>query len=192
MGSATASNLTPRRMLPRLCRPGNTVSEARSRYLRRLGSYRYFHLGASRWRARGNPRHLRAGTQYDHAVTRARLGRSPRQPRHLCRCKRRRLLRLPGLPSGVHRRLRSHVQPGDKGRRRRCKADDTRTPDRPVQGRDRPPGTDLGIDYGTTVSCYQADSEGRACGVCDSCRLRREGFTAAGLPDPTRYAPTRA
>ncbi|MFT3848050.1 MAG: 7-cyano-7-deazaguanine synthase QueC [Propionivibrio sp.] len=49
-------------------------------------------------------------------------------------------------------------------------------------------GTHLGIDYGLTVSCYQADSEGRACGVCDSCRLRHEGFAAAGLPDPTRYA----
>ena len=53
-------------------------------------------------------------------------------------------------------------------------------------------GTDLGIDYGTTVSCYQADSDGRACGVCDSCRLRREGFVAAGLTDPTRYAPARS
>lgn len=49
-------------------------------------------------------------------------------------------------------------------------------------------GTDLGVDYGLTVSCYQADPEGRACGICDSCRLRREGFTAAGLPDPTHYA----
>lgn len=49
-------------------------------------------------------------------------------------------------------------------------------------------GTHLGVDYGITVSCYQADSEGRACGICDSCRLRREGFAAAGLPDPTRYA----
>lgn len=50
-------------------------------------------------------------------------------------------------------------------------------------------GTDLGVDYGTTVSCYQADDQGRACGVCDSCRLRREGFAAANLPDPTRYVP---
>lgn len=48
-------------------------------------------------------------------------------------------------------------------------------------------GTDLGVDYTLTVSCYQADDEGRACGRCDSCRLRREGFTHAGLPDPTRY-----
>jgi 7-cyano-7-deazaguanine synthase len=48
-------------------------------------------------------------------------------------------------------------------------------------------GRDLGIDYSLTVSCYQADDEGRACGRCDSCRLRREGFAAAGLPDPTRY-----
>ena len=48
-------------------------------------------------------------------------------------------------------------------------------------------GTRLGVDYAQTVSCYQADGEGRACGRCDSCRLRREGFKAAGLPDPTRY-----
>ena len=49
-------------------------------------------------------------------------------------------------------------------------------------------GVGLGIDYGLTVSCYQADSEGRACGRCDSCRLRREGFVSAGIGDPTRYA----
>ena len=48
-------------------------------------------------------------------------------------------------------------------------------------------GAALGIDYGLTVSCYQADDEGRACGVCDACRLRAEGFAAAGLPDPTPY-----
>lgn len=44
-----------------------------------------------------------------------------------------------------------------------------------------------GLDYSMTVSCYQADAAGRACGLCDSCRLRREGFRAAGLVDPTRY-----
>jgi len=49
-------------------------------------------------------------------------------------------------------------------------------------------GVALGVDYGLTVSCYQADADGRACGQCDSCRLRREGFIAAGLPDPTRMA----
>lgn len=49
-------------------------------------------------------------------------------------------------------------------------------------------GTALGVDYAQTVSCYQADAEGRACGRCDACRLRREGFLAAGLADPTRYA----
>jgi 7-cyano-7-deazaguanine synthase len=48
-------------------------------------------------------------------------------------------------------------------------------------------GSELGVDYSMTVSCYQADEIGRACGRCDSCRLRREGFAAAGLPDPTRY-----
>ncbi len=49
-------------------------------------------------------------------------------------------------------------------------------------------GAELGVDFAETVSCYQADGEGRACGRCDSCRLRRDGFAAAGLPDPTRYA----
>lgn len=49
-------------------------------------------------------------------------------------------------------------------------------------------GTALGVLYERTVSCYQADAEGRACGRCDSCRLRREGFASAGIPDPTRYA----
>ena len=51
-------------------------------------------------------------------------------------------------------------------------------------------GSALGVDYGQTVSCYQADDQGRACGVCDSCRLRREGFKAAGVPDPTPYVVT--
>ncbi|MDZ7790273.1 MAG: 7-cyano-7-deazaguanine synthase QueC [Xanthomonadales bacterium] len=49
-------------------------------------------------------------------------------------------------------------------------------------------GVHLGVDYSLTVSCYQADSAGRACGRCDSCRLRRAGFEAAGVADPTRYA----
>ncbi len=48
-------------------------------------------------------------------------------------------------------------------------------------------GHELGVDYAHTVSCYQADEAGRACGICDACRLRRQGFAAAGLPDPTRY-----
>ena len=48
-------------------------------------------------------------------------------------------------------------------------------------------GVRLGVDYALTVSCYQADEQGRACGRCDSCRLRRDGFEAAGVPDSTRY-----
>jgi 7-cyano-7-deazaguanine synthase len=48
-------------------------------------------------------------------------------------------------------------------------------------------GLELGVDFALTVSCYQADTEGRACGRCDACRLRREGFAAAGVSDPTRY-----
>lgn len=48
-------------------------------------------------------------------------------------------------------------------------------------------GINLGVDYGLTVSCYQADADGKACGVCDSCRLRKQGFIDAKLDDPTRY-----
>jgi 7-cyano-7-deazaguanine synthase len=48
-------------------------------------------------------------------------------------------------------------------------------------------GVAAGVDYSLTVSCYQADEAGRACGVCDSCRFRRKGFLEAGIPDPTRY-----
>jgi len=48
-------------------------------------------------------------------------------------------------------------------------------------------GVALGVNYATTVSCYQADAVGRACGLCDSCRLRRQGFIEAGIVDPTRY-----
>ena len=48
-------------------------------------------------------------------------------------------------------------------------------------------GVRLGVDFSETVSCYQADAQGRACGHCDACRLRAEGFAKAGVPDPTRY-----
>ena len=48
-------------------------------------------------------------------------------------------------------------------------------------------GTSLGVPYEATVSCYQLDEDGRACGVCDSCRIRKAGFESARLPDPTRY-----
>ena len=50
-------------------------------------------------------------------------------------------------------------------------------------------GVALGIDYRITVSCYQPDTDGRACGKCDSCRIRRDGFAAAGVPDATEYRP---
>lgn len=50
-------------------------------------------------------------------------------------------------------------------------------------------GVRLGLDYAMTVSCYQADDDGRACGLCDACRLRKVGFAAAGIDDPTRYRP---
>lgn len=53
-------------------------------------------------------------------------------------------------------------------------------------------GVRLGVDFGLTVSCYNADAQGLACGHCDACRLRADGFDAAGVPDPTRYADTVA
>jgi 7-cyano-7-deazaguanine synthase len=49
-------------------------------------------------------------------------------------------------------------------------------------------GARLGVDFAQTVSCYQADTQGRACGHCDACRLRAQGFREAGMADPTRYA----
>lgn len=52
-------------------------------------------------------------------------------------------------------------------------------------------GTELGVDYAITTSCYDADDEGRACGRCDACHLRHQGFVQAGLADPTRYQPGR-
>lgn len=52
-------------------------------------------------------------------------------------------------------------------------------------------GTELGVDFAETVTCYGADPEGRACGVCDACRLRAQGFAEAGLPDVTRYRAKR-
>jgi 7-cyano-7-deazaguanine synthase len=52
-------------------------------------------------------------------------------------------------------------------------------------------GVALGVDYGLTHSCYDPSPEGLACGTCDSCAIRRAGFAAAGVPDPTRYAPPR-
>ncbi len=53
-------------------------------------------------------------------------------------------------------------------------------------------GLGLGVDFGATISCYQADPDGRACGRCDSCRIRAAGFAAADVPDPTAYAWARA
>ena len=50
-------------------------------------------------------------------------------------------------------------------------------------------GVELGVDYAQTVTCYQADAEGRACGRCDACRLRAQGFAEAGMSDPTPYQP---
>ena len=80
------------------------------------------------------------------------------------------LANLPTKPGGEGRRSRVHAPLVEM-----TKAEIIRT------------GTRLGVDYGLTVSCYQADAGGRACGRCDSCRFRRQGFEDAGIADPTRY-----
>ena len=102
----------------------------------------------------------------------------------------RRLLGLSGLPSRVRRRVRA---PRDGSRRRAGVEGATLHVKAPLihltKAQIVREGTRLGVDYAATVSCYQADAEGRACGLCDSCRLRREGFVSAGIPDPTRYQP---
>ena len=121
------------------------------------------------------------GAQHDHAVARARLGRSAGRGGHLLRRQRRRLLGLSRLPAGIHRRVRAlanlATKAGVEGAGFRVhaplmhmsKADIVRE------------GLRLSVDFAQTVSCYQADHDGRACGHCDACRLRAEGFAAAGV-----------
>ena len=137
----------------------------------------------------GIPGDLCAGAQYRAAVTGPGVGRGAggRAPGH--RRQRGGLFGLSGLPPGIHRRVR---EPGaHRHPRRRCRAGRSQlhapllawSKERIIRE-----GLRLGVDYALTVSCYQADAQGRACGRCDSCRLRRAGFEAAGVADPTRYA----
>ncbi len=95
---------------------------------------------------------------------------------------------LSGLPSGIRGRVRAaraRLRPRREWRARRCAS--TRRSFDMSKAQIVREGVRLGVDYSLTVSCYQADDAGRACGLCDSCRLRREGFVSAGIPDPTRY-----
>ncbi len=93
----------------------------------------------------------------------------------------------PDCRPGVHPRFRGPREPRDAGGRRGPARVHPRAAHRVVQGGHHPPRLALGVDYAMTVSCYQPDEDGRACGRCDSCRLRGEGFRAAGVADPTRY-----
>ena len=100
----------------------------------------------------------------------------------------RRLFRLSGLPARVRRRVRAARGSWRPRRAWRAAACAIRAPLIDLsKAQIVREGARLGVDYSLTVSCYQADAEGRACGRCDSCRLRREGFVSAGIPDPTRY-----
>ncbi len=119
---------------------------------------------------------LCAGAQHPVAVAGSGLGRGRRCGRHFRRRERRRLFRISRLPAGIHRGIREPGAARDQGRRRgrafriqapliaMSKAEIIRA------------GCELGVDYGMTVSCYQARADGAACGQCDSCRLRAAGF----------------
>ena len=108
---------------------------------------------------------------------------------HLHRGQRGRLQRLPGLPARVRGRLRSPGQPGDpSGARGWVAHDHPRPARRDDQGRHHPSSARaLGVDYADTTSCYDPSPAAEACGRCDACLLRAQGFRDAGVADPTRY-----
>ena len=112
------------------------------------------------------------------------------QLRHLRGDELPRLLGLPRLPAGVHPGVRAAGQPRQRRRASRGRGKFTiHTPLIHLHKADIIRlGQGLGVDYGLTHSCYDPAPDGSACGHCDSCQLRRDGFEAAGVPDPTRYA----
>ena len=133
-----------------------------------------------------HPGHLRPGAEHDPPRPGARLRRDGRRVRHLHRGQRARLLRLSRLPAGVPRsafetlaNLATKAGVEGAGRFRvhspllkLTKAEIIRE------------GVRLGVDYSLTLSCYDPDAEGRACGRCDSCQLRKKGFAEAGVARP--------
>jgi 7-cyano-7-deazaguanine synthase len=142
---------------------------------------------AHRRRRRRNSDHLRAGAQYDHAVAGAWLGRGNRRTRPVFGAN---AVDYSGYPDCRPEYVAAYetlanlaTKAGVEGDRFHVHA--------PIIDMTKAEiilaGVKLGVDYGLTVSCYKADDDGRACGVCDSCRIRRAGFEAAGVPDPTRY-----
>ncbi len=107
--------------------------------------------------------------------------------RHFLRRQRGRLFRLSGLPAGIHRAFEQlanlATKAGVEGASLRIHAPLIRLSKAQIVVE----GLRLGVDFAATVSCYQADGDGRACGHCDACRLRAQGFADAGVADPTRY-----
>ena len=134
-----------------------------------------------------HPDHLCAGAQYHDAVAGAGVGRGARRRRHLHRRERRRLLRLSRLPPRIHRRVRAAC--GARRPRRASRASRMPCPcaaDCALQSGDHCARACGWAWTSLHVSCYQADAQGRACGRCDSCRIRRAA-SRPRVPDPTRY-----
>ena len=117
------------------------------------------------------------------------LGQIPREA--VCIVERKRVAAREGRLVGsseLFEMSREHAQAGVEGARFRVHAPLIRLSKAGIIHE----GLRLGVDYANTVSCYAADEDGRACGLCDACRLRAQGFHDAGVADPTRYAPSLA
>ena len=177
-----------RRVSAALARGSASRDASVARRVRRLGAHRQEHRRA-RARRRRHSGHVRAGAQY--RVSRASRWRWPKSSTPTRSSSASTRSTTPGYPDCRPEYIAAFQNARaarDEARRRRRHADDRRA----ARDACRKPTSfgaarELGVDYSLTVSCYQADEEGRACGRCDSCRLRREGFAAAGVADPTRY-----
>ena len=183
-GSAITPSWRPRSVAKALVH-ATSRRQHRSDRLRRIGADRCQDCRAGARQQRHSD-HLCSGAQYHHAVAGAGLGRGIQGTGYFHRRERGGLLRLPGLPPRISSRRSSGwricAQAGVEGQPLTLHAPLLHLSKAVIRA-----GVQLGVDYGITVSCYQADEQGRACGRCDSCRLRHDGFEAAGVPDSTRY-----